>query len=187
MLTSQLLYAQRDHKSSVQKNIFLLMMDTMMVKMDTTPTSASTDVYFFQKMIPHHEGAVEMAKYEIMHGKDFGMIQLAKSIIAEQATEIFQMKSWVLEMIPTSSKMPADFQPSMNKTMLKMMDNMPDNSALTDTDKSFARVMIPHHQAAIDMAKVILKFTKNEQTAGFARQIISSQQVEIEQMLSFLK
>src|SRR5258705_7629968 len=136
--TAQLSYAQHHHKSSLQKNIFLLMMDTMMVKMNNAPTGESPDVNFMQAMIPHHEGAVQMAKYEIKHGKDFGMIQLAKSILAEQAVEIQQMKSWVKEITPTSSKMPADFQPSMNKTMMIMMDNMPNNNMLTDTDKSFA-------------------------------------------------
>jgi uncharacterized protein (DUF305 family) len=64
---------------------------------------------------------------------------------------------------------------------------MPANNLLTGTDRAFARVMIPHHQAAIDMAKVIIKFTKDHQTNAFAKSIISSEKIEIEQMSAYLK
>src|SRR5690349_12439293 len=61
--------------SSSNKNIYLAMMDTMMVKMDDVPKVSSPESDFMWQMIPHHEGAIAMAKYEIGHGKDFTMIQ----------------------------------------------------------------------------------------------------------------
>ena len=74
----------------------------------------------------------------------------------------------------------------MDKSMVVMMDDMPHSSELTDVDIAFARVMIPHHQAAVDMAKVVLQFSKDQQTIAFAKQIISAEEIEIEQMLSFI-
>lgn len=80
---------------STPKNIFLTMMDTMMGKMDKVPVSGFVETDFVRQMIPHHEGAIEMANEEITHGKDFNMIQLAKSILEEQTIELQQMKLWV--------------------------------------------------------------------------------------------
>jgi len=83
------------NQMSSEKNIFLAMMDTMMIKMKEIPTDRSTENVFIGQMIPHHEGAIEMANYEIKKGKDFRMIQLAKSILAEQTDEVQQMKFWL--------------------------------------------------------------------------------------------
>lgn len=173
--------------SSSAKNIYLAMMDTMMVKMDDVPKISSPESDFMWQMIPHHEGAIAMAKYEINHGKDFTMIQLAKSILAEQTIEIQQMRMWLSHKPATSEKVPADYVPSMNQTMVAMMDSMPSNDALKDIDHAFAQVMIPHHQAAVDMAKVILKYAKDQQAIAFAKQLISAQEIEIEQMSEFIK
>ena len=168
------------------KNIFLAMMDTMMIKMDVAPAGESAGASFILQMIPHHEGAVEMAKYEIQYGKDFAMVQLAKSILTEQHYEIQQMRLWLKQSITDSIKITTDFKLAMNQTMVKMMQNLPSNNLLTNTDQAFASVMIPHHQAAIEMAKVAIKFTTDHQTNAFANHNISSQEIEIEQMSSFL-
>ena len=47
--------------------------------------------------------------------------------------------------------------------------------------------MIPHHQGAIDMAKVVLQYGKNEQTRKWANDIIREQAREINEMQEWLK
>jgi len=173
--------------SKIQKNVFLSFMDTMMVKMDQAPAGETVGAQFMLQMIPHHEGAIEMAEYEIKHGKDFTMMQLAKSIAAEQRNEVNQMQIWLKRSLADTAKITEPFTKGFNEAMEVMMQNMPANSKLTNNDHSFAAVMIPHHQAAIDMAKVAIKFTKDQQVVAFAKHIISAEQIEIEQMLQFLK
>ena len=56
-----------------------------------------------------------------------------------------------------------------------------------DADVDFIRGMIPHHQGAIDMAKVVLEHGKDEKTRKWAADIIREQQREIAEMEEWLK
>jgi uncharacterized protein (DUF305 family) len=57
----------------------------------------------------------------------------------------------------------------------------------TDPDVAFVRGMIPHHQAAIDMAKVVLQYGKNPQTRKLAEDVVKAQEREITEMQDWLK
>ena len=56
-----------------------------------------------------------------------------------------------------------------------------------DPDVAFVQAMIPHHQGAIDMARAVLEFGKDDQVKVWANQIISAQQAEIAAMQEWLK
>ena len=46
-------------------------------------------------MLPHHQGAVDMAKAELLHGSDPEMRRLAQEIITDQQSEIQLMRLWL--------------------------------------------------------------------------------------------
>jgi uncharacterized protein (DUF305 family) len=68
---------------------------SMMAGMSSAPYTGNADRDFVAHMIPHHEGAVEMAKVELKYGKDAQLRKLAKDIIASQDKEIAFMKRWL--------------------------------------------------------------------------------------------
>lgn len=60
--------------------------------------TGDADVDFLAGMVPHHQGAVEMAQVVLKHGKDERVKKLAADIIAAQEREIALMKGWLEEL-----------------------------------------------------------------------------------------
>ena len=75
----------------------------------------------------------------------------------------------------------SDFYALMDDAMAKMHTGMHVEPS-GDADRDFARMMVPHHQGAIDMAQAVLRHGRNEQIRRLAQEIIVTQQQEIAAM-----
>jgi hypothetical protein len=71
--------------------------------------------------------------------------------------------------------------------MVRMDELMMQSMSYADPDAAFVLGMIPHHQGAIDMSEIVLKFGKDPQNQHFAREIIQAQQREIGEMRLWLR
>ncbi|MGP0148598.1 CopM family metallochaperone [Pseudomonas oryzihabitans] len=70
-------------------------METMHQGMEEGLKAKDPDLAFAKGMLAHHEGAVDMARYQLQHGKDPEMRKLAEDIIQAQQKEIDQLNRWI--------------------------------------------------------------------------------------------
>jgi uncharacterized protein (DUF305 family) len=70
---------------------------------------------------------------------------------------------------------------------MNMMKNMGAAPYTGDPDVDFRTHMIPHHEGAIAMAKVALKYANDPQTKSMAQKIIDDQEKEVADMQAWLK
>jgi uncharacterized protein (DUF305 family) len=153
--------------------------------------AASTiDKHFIEQMIPHHEGAIAMANLALQKAKRPEIKTLATAIIAAQTTEIQSMNGWYQDWF--GSAVPKVSTGMMGGGMMSQsgmhMGGQEDMTALenaSDFDKAFIEEMIPHHQLAIMMANMLQSGTNRPEMQLLAKNIISSQSKEIQQMQSW--
>ena len=86
-------------------------------------------------------------------------------------------------MRPSQSPEPFQrFAAEMDVGMAKMMSDMHAPGYTGDADIDFLAMMIPHHEGAVDMSRLVLQHGNDPVTRKLAEDIIASQRVEIEGM-----
>lgn len=90
-------------------------MQKMMADMHHPGYTGNADVDFLAMMIPHHQGAVDMARLLLIHGTDPLTRKLAEEIIASQTTEIAAMRARLEILRRTPDAGPGEF-PALNGT-----------------------------------------------------------------------
>jgi uncharacterized protein (DUF305 family) len=142
-----------------------------------------SDRRFIDAMVPHHQGAIDMAEVALTNAEHERIKQLSRAIISTQQAEIKELKSIKEEEFGTS-QVPMQMSPQQMQ-MMGMMTDLQELANREPFDKAFIDAMIPHHQSAIVMAKVAYQESENPRIKELAKNIVSAQQSEIEQMLQW--
>jgi len=90
--------APAEFTASTDKTFDQLLGDSMSVMhkgMHSAPYTGDPDRDFVTMMIPHHQGAIDMAKAILLYGKDEQLKRLAQEIIADQQNEVQLMQLWL--------------------------------------------------------------------------------------------
>jgi len=139
-----------------------------------------SDGRFIDAMVPHHQGAIAMAKVALKNAEHEEIKELSQNIISSQQAEIEELKAIKKEEFGTSN-VPMEMSQERMRGMGMMMD--PQELANKEPfDRAFIDAMIPHHQSAIEMAEVANEKSKNPRMKELAQNITSAQKREIEQM-----
>lgn len=148
--------------------------------MDLGPADANYDLRFIDAMIPHHQGATEMAKEAQQKSKRSEIKKLAGEIIKAQNKEIAQLKQWRTAWYPKASKMATAWNSQQNQTVAMspeqskaMRMDMDLGAADSDFDLRFINAMIPHHEGAVTMAQDALSKSKRTEIKNISKGILS--------------
>ncbi len=146
-------------------------------------TAAPFDRQFIDMMVPHHQSAVAMAQVALTRARRPQIKSLARSIIADQNSEISQMKTWRQQWYgssttPSMANMPMLPGMKMSMSGMMMVHDIASLKTATPFDKAFIDDMMPHHQMAIDAATMELQRGSHQQLKDLALSIIKGQSRE---------
>ena len=158
------------------------------------------DKEYLEHMIPHHQVAVDISILLQKKTKNPEMQDILRKIIWVQNYEIQLMRDMTKD-LPENDMSTSEIDMGRNYTITSGDLTKPNKVGLTKTycdphffdpkkhmehmkhmkldDKMYIKHMIPHHQVAVDMSKVLLKNTKNDFMIHLANRIIRSQNAEI--------
>jgi uncharacterized protein (DUF305 family) len=146
------------------------------------------DTMFAQMMIPHHAQAVAMSEVMLKkEGIPAPVTDLATKIKAAQGPEIEKMTGW-LESWGQPTEMPADMPAGHSMSGMMGEEDMAKLEAAQGTEaaKLFLTQMIAHHEGAVMMAKTETTDGKNAEAVQLSKQIVSTQETEIQEMKDLL-
>jgi uncharacterized protein (DUF305 family) len=155
--------------------------------------SDGLDQHFIEEMIPHHEGAIEMAQLALERSSRSEIRTLSTAIIESQTAEITQMEDWYRQWYGVEVPLNPSAHMGMGRGMMHggmMGSQTTDIEALSKAenfDEAFLKEMIPHHQMAVMMAQMLLSGSQRPEMVQLGQDIIAAQEAEIEQMQSWLR
>lgn len=145
----------------------------------TTGASSSADAGFVRAMVPHHQSAIDMARLAQEQAEHAELGELADAIVETQQAEIEELEA-------IADELGVEAGHGGDGGHLGMDDDaMGDPAALDGArpfDRAFIDMMIPHHQAAVEMAQELLETTEHPRLRALAEDIAGAQQREIDQM-----
>lgn len=149
--------------------------------------ASNIDKHFIEQMIPHHDGAVEMAKLALEKSKRSEIKTLATAIISDQTKEIGDMKVWYKawfgkDVSKVSAGMMGGGMMSSSGMHMGGQEDIAKLESATDFDKAFLEAMIPHHQMALMMVQMLESGTSKPEMLQLAKNITISQSKEIQEM-----
>jgi uncharacterized protein (DUF305 family) len=166
----------------------------MHMVMDLGAADANFDLRFIDAMIPHHQGALDMAKEAKAKSQRPEIQKLADEIIKAQTKEIADLQAWRKQWYPSASNMPMAYNAQMGHMMEMTSDQMKGMMMSQDLgakdaefDLRFINAMIPHHEGAVLMAQDAATKSTHPEIKKLSQDIIASQQAEIKQMQEWRK
>ena len=134
------------------------------------------------QMMQSHMGMMQM-----MHGMQMmQMMQMMQGTMGQGGMGQGMMQGGMGGNMPVQggmSEVGMAYMAAMSKMDAPMMQAVQD----PDPDVAFMKAMIPHHQSAIDMARVVLEHGDDEEVKALANQIIAAQEKEIAEMETWLR
>ncbi|MCZ8547924.1 DUF305 domain-containing protein [Mesorhizobium qingshengii] len=151
------------------------------------PEQCTTMMSMMQKMMPMMEKMAPMMQQMMPMMQQMMQGGTTQSGGMMQGGQGGGMQGGMANGMPMNTDNMPEASRNYMEAMKRMDGPMMQGIQAGDPDVAFVQAMIPHHQGAIDMARAVLQFGKDDQVKGWANQIITAQQAEIAAMQEWLK
>lgn len=162
-------------------------MEIMSEKMDAMTMTKDPDHDFAMMMKMHHQGAIDMATYELKNGNDNAIKAKAQMMKDAQAMEIMKLDSFMNAHIVMPDNIAGMAFMEESEMAMNTMDRNADEQKLNgDSDHDFVLLMIQHHKSAIGMSDAEIKHGKVQKIKNMATMMKTDQLKEITELQSWL-
>ncbi|HAF79978.1 MAG TPA: hypothetical protein DCG66_03085 [Brevundimonas sp.] len=141
-----------------------------------------------RKMIPHHQGALDMSEIVLRDTQDADIRRMAQKTIEMQPGDIAELRRWLETNVGAAAGAAAPGGSAENPYATAEAEMKDAMMAATgaDTDQTWARKMIAHHQGALDMAQVVLRESQDADIRRMAQITIEMQTADIAELRAWL-
>ena len=136
-----------------------------------------------RKMIPHHQGALDMSEVVMRVGQDPDIRRMAQKTVEMQTGDIAELRRWLDGRASGAVGLPPQgpFEPVEAQMKEAMMA-----ASGPDADHAWARKMIAHHQGALEMSRIALEDAEEAEIRGMAQKTIEMQTRDIRELEAWL-
>ncbi|MDF2614535.1 MAG: hypothetical protein K0S71_2321 [Clostridia bacterium] len=166
------------------------LMQTMKTGMESAPKTGDAAIAYLYQMLHHHEADIIMSQSVLKYGQNQKVKQIAKKIIKDHAHEVAMMKELIKKMEANpnlDTEQEEEYMIEFIEFYTRMKLAMESVKPTGNVDKEFLKQMIPHHDAAVNISRVVLRHTKNPEVRKMARNAIKSQTADIKDMSKLIK
>lgn len=163
--------------------------ETKMHEAMMAATGADAGESWARKMIPHHQGALDMSQIVLRDTQNADIRRMAQKTVEMQTSDIAELRRWLETRVGAGAGAAAPGgggEPPFAPAEAKMKDAMM-AAAGTNTDQVWASKMIAHHQGALDMSQVVLRESQEAGIRRMAQKTIEMQTADIAELRAWLE
>ncbi len=139
------------------------------------------EVEYVNQIIPHHQGALEMAQAVVDRAPNQEVRDAAARVIEDQNREIEELTTFLRDTYDQ------EVQPDERMAMMPSMIEEMNSADPATAEKMFLLGMREHHQSAIEMGEMALEKAQSDTILTQAENMVSSQQAEQEEFAGYLQ
>lgn len=162
--------------------------ETRMHEAMMAATGADAGESWARKMIPHHQGALDMSQIVLRDTRDADIRRMAQKTVDMQTTDIAELRRWLETRVGAAAGAAAPggggeplFAPVETKMNAAMMA-----ATGANTDRMWAGKMIAHHQGALEMSLLALRESEDAEIRRMAQKTIEMQTADISELRVWL-
>lgn len=159
-------------------------MDDMMARMKGIALSGNNDRDFASLIMEYYDGAIDMARLQLSHGKEKSLKEFSQAAITGLKQELLMLTDFLKNEPSEKSPSSEKFQQAMNGALNQMTTS--NKVGGPDVDHLFVLLMANHHKAGLQILRAELDYGSHQTMKIEARNMLAKQSNELKWLQTWL-